>query len=216
MDYLINDVCSGEISLDGAVYTSPDNELIVASTQFVDCADNSLISAAVISGTITVVNETPTIDPISNATLSWTSSYSDVATADDPDLPNGCENLTFSKLAGPAGLSVNASTGVISWNPPSANIGVNEVTIQIADACGATATSSFEICVTNEAPVIDSCSTPDRVCWGEELSGSVSASDPDGGPAGLSYSLASCSGPGTVTVDSSTGDWTWRKDEPNG
>ncbi|MEE8404142.1 MAG: putative Ig domain-containing protein, partial [candidate division Zixibacteria bacterium] len=215
VDFLVNDVCSGEISLDGAVYTSPTNALIVASTQFVDCADNSLIAAAVTAGIITVVNETPTIDPISDATLSWTSSYSEVATGDDPDLVNGCENLTFSKLAGPAGLSVNASTGAISWNPTGADICVHEVTIQIADSCGATAATSFEICVTNEAPVIDSCSTPDRICWGEELSGSVSASDPDGGPAALLYSLASFSGPGTVTVDPSTGDWTWQTDQQN-
>ena len=214
LEFTINDVCSGEISIDGAVFISPDNPLIVASTQFVD-SDYSLIGAAVIAGKITVVNETPTIDPIANATVSWTSSYSDVATADDPDLPNGCENLTFSKLAGPAGLSVNASTGVISWNPGPANVCVHAVTIQVADACGATASSSFEICVTNEAPVIASCSTPDRVCWGEELSGSVSASDPDGGPAALLYSLAGFSGPGTVTVDPSTGDWTWQTDEQN-
>ncbi|MCH7689911.1 MAG: T9SS type A sorting domain-containing protein [candidate division Zixibacteria bacterium] len=215
LEFTINDVCSGEITLDGAVFADASNPLITPSTQFVDAADNSLIPAAVIAGTITVVNETPTIDPISNATLSWTASYSDVATGDDSDLPNGCENLTFSKLAGPAGLSVNASTGVISWNPTSADIGVNEATIQIADVCGATATSSFEICVTNEAPVIASCSTPDRICWGEGLEGSVTASDPDGGPAALLYSLSSFSGPGTVTVNPSTGDWTWQTDEQN-
>ncbi len=215
LDFTINDVCSGEISIDGAVFISPTNPLIVASTQFVDAFDNSLVAAAVIAGTITVVNETPTIDPISDATLSWTASYSDVATGDDPDLPNGCENLTFSKLVYPAGLLLNTSTGAISWNPTGADVCVHTVTIQIADSCGATATSSYEICVTNEAPVIASCSTPDRICWGEGLEGSVTASDPDGGPAALLYSLASFSGPGTVTVNPSTGDWTWQTDEQN-
>ena len=215
VEFLTNDVCSGEITLDGAVYTSPTNPLIVASTQFVDCASNALIAAAVVAGTITVVNESPTIDAIANASLSWTASYAGVATGDDPDLANGCETLTFSKLAGPAGLSVNSTTGALSWSPTGADIGINAVTIQIADACGATASTSYEICVTNEAPVIASCSTPDRTCWGAELTGSIDASDPDGGPAALSYSLTSFSGPGTVNVNPSTGDWSWQTDEQN-
>ncbi len=215
VEFLTNNVCSGEITLDGAVYTSPTNPLIVAPTQFVDCATNALISAAVVAGTITVVNESPTIDAIANVSLSWTASYSDVATADDADLANGCEKLTFSKLAGPSGLSVNSATGALSWSPSGADIGINAVTIQIADSCGATASTSYEICVTNEAPVIASCSTPDRTCWGAEISGSVDASDPDGGPAALSYSVASFDGPGTVTVSPSTGDWSWQTDEQN-
>ncbi|MCH7946381.1 MAG: T9SS type A sorting domain-containing protein [candidate division Zixibacteria bacterium] len=215
VEFLTNDVCSGEITLDGAVYTSPTNPLIVASTQFVDCATNALIAAAVVAGTITVVNESPTIDAIANASLSWTASYSDVATADDADLANGCEKLTFSKLVGPSGLSVNPATGALSWSPSGADIGINAVTIQIADSCGATASTSYEICVTNEAPVIASCSTPDRTCWGAELTGSVDASDPDGGPAALSYSVASFDGPGTVNVSPSTGDWSWQTDEQN-
>ncbi len=37
---------------------------MVATTQFVDCADNSLIAAAVIPGTVTVVNDPPTINPL--------------------------------------------------------------------------------------------------------------------------------------------------------
>ncbi len=215
VEFLTNNVCSGEITLDGAVYTSPTNPLIVASTQFVDCATNALIGAAVVAGTITVVNESPTIDAIANVSLSWTASYSDVATADDADLANGCEKLTFSKLVGPSGLSVNPATGALSWSPSGADIGINAVTIQIADSCGATASTSYEICVTNEAPVIASCSTPDRTCWGAELTGSIDASDPDGGPAALSYSVASFDGPGTVTVSPSTGDWSWQTDEQN-
>ncbi len=215
VEFLTNDVCSGEISLDGAVYTSPTNPLLVASTQFVDCATNALIAAAVVAGTVTVVNEVPTIDAIANVSLSWTASYSALATANDPDLANGCETLTFSKLAGPAGLSVNSATGALSWSPTGADIGINAVTIQIADACGATASTSYEICVTNAAPVIASCSSPDRTCWGAEVSGSVDASDPDGGPAALSYSVARFNGPGTVNVSPSTGDWSWQIDEQN-
>ena len=53
------------------------------------------------------------------------------------------------------------------------------------------------------------CSDPGQVCWGSTLTGQVSATDPDGGPMNIYYSVVSFDGPGIVTVDGATGEYTW-------
>lgn len=210
-----DDGCSGTIGFNGGVYTCPNNPLVQAQTQFVDCADNSLIAAAVVAGTVTVVNDPPVIDPIADASVHWGTAYVGDANASDPDLANGCEALTFSKVSGPAGLSVNASTGAMLWNTTGADVCTHSVTVRVTDGCGATDETSFTICVYNDPPAFVSCEDPDATCWGHEVSGDVDASDPDSGPAALSYALVSFSGPGTVDVDPVTGAWSWQTQEDN-
>ncbi len=215
VNFTTNNVCAGTVRLDGATFTCPNNPLVVATTQFVDCADNDLIAAAVVAGTVTVVNDPPTIDPIPNASIHWGLTYIGDANGSDPDLANGCEKLTFSKLVGPATMNVNPITGGISWITSGADVCVHPVTIQVTDSCGATAQTSFTICVFNDAPAFTDCPDADHACWGELICGDVDASDPDGGPAPLEYSLVSFNGPGTVNVNPITGEWCWQTLEEN-
>ena len=215
VSYTTNRACSGTIGLNGGVFTCPNNPLVQAQTQFVDCATSALIAAAVTAGTVTIVNDPPTIDPIADASVHWGSSYVGDANGNDADLANGCEKLSYSKVAGPAGLSVNAVTGAMLWNTTGADVCTHSVTVAVTDSCGAQAQTSFTICVFNDEPVITSCEDPDGVCWGHEVTGDVDASDPDNGPSPLQYSLVSFSGPGTVDVDPVTGAWSWQTQEDN-
>ncbi|MDB6029571.1 MAG: hypothetical protein JWM68_5794, partial [Verrucomicrobiales bacterium] len=50
--------------------------------------------------------------------------------AEDDDLP--AQTLTFSIVAGPAGASINPTTGAFAWTPPS-GLSTNPVTIRVTD-----------------------------------------------------------------------------------
>jgi hypothetical protein len=215
VEFETNKACGGTVLLDGASFTCPNNPLVVATTQFVDCADNDLIAAAVTAGTVTVTNVPPTIDPIPDASVHWGTTYLGDANGNDMDLANGCEKLTYSKLVGPATMIVNPTTGAISWFTTGADVCTHPVTIQVTDSCGASAQTSFTICVFNDAPAFTDCPDGGRYCWGELTSGDVDASDVDGGPAPLEYSLVSFDGPGTVNINPVTGAWSWQTEEQN-
>ncbi len=213
--YTTNKVCGGTVGLSGASFTCPTNPLVVATTQFVDCADNHLIAVAPVAGTVTIVNALPTIAGINDSSLHWGTTYLGDANGSDGDQANGCEKLTYSKLVGPATMNVDPATGAINWFTTGADVCTHPVTIQVADSCGATAQTSFTICVTNDAPVMAACANAGTMLWGSQASGDVNASDVDGGPAPLEYSLVSFNGPGTVNVNPITGEWTWQTSEEN-
>jgi hypothetical protein len=214
--------CDGTIEIVGATATCPNPDPgnptssgISASTQFVECTSNALIPAAVAGGTVTITNSTPSLASIPDTTAPWGSLLQITAVGSDNDLANGCEKLTYSLVSPPAGMSISANSGLITWNIPGSEICVNTITVQVTDSCGASATTDFDVCVTNEPPVA-TCPTDDiNVLWGQTAAGSASATDPDGGPSPLVYSMASFDGPGVVTVDPSTGAFSWTTMEDN-
>jgi len=215
VEFTTNDVCDGTIDLHGATFTCPANPAVVASTQFVDCATTDLVAATVTPGVVTIVNRVPTIDPIADATLHWGDVYVGSITGDDLDLPNGCEVLSYSKVSGPANLTVNSATGAIVWPTQGVDVCTHTVEVAVTDKCGAQATTSFEICVQNTPPVLTCPTETTNIIWGAEATGVVSGTDPDGGPAGLLYSVVNFDGPGSASVDPVTGVWTWPTLEEN-
>ena len=65
---------------------------------------------------------------------------------------------TFALVSGPTGLSINATTGVITWAPGTAQIGATTVTVQAQNVAG-TATHTFALTTTKDttpptAPVL--------------------------------------------------------------
>lgn len=196
-------VCSGQITFDGAVFSCPSFDV---STQFVDCATTSLVAAAVTPGVVTVQNHPPVITAIPDVTLHWGATYTATATATDPDA-GPCESKTFSKISGPSAMTVNASTGAISWHTTGADVCEHEVEIGVTDACGATASTVFTICVQNTPPVV-SCPADTLIALGDDLTANLTGSDPDLGPSGLLYTLIGWTGPGTPTL-SPTGQFYW-------
>jgi type IX secretion system substrate protein len=213
--FTTNNSCDGTVELAGISLDIPTlcGCDLYAENQFVDCATTTLIPAAVTAGTVTVVNQKPTIDPIAGATVHWGLLYQGLATGSDPDEAS-CEDLDFSKLSGPAALTVEPD-GDIFWTTTGADVGNNTVEVLITDDCGAQDTTSFVICVENTPPEITCPEETFNLIWGYEVSGGVVGFDDDGGPLSLVYSVASFDGPGTPTVNPVTGDWAWQTLEDN-
>lgn len=210
VSFTTNNTCTGTVGLDGAIFNYPSVPSVI-QTQFVDASTFDVLPAAVNAGTVTIVNQLPTLAAIPDATLPWGTLYTGNAVGSDLDLANGCEKLTYSKVSGPAGLNINASSGAMTWATNGADVCTHAVTIQVTDSCGASAQKSFTICVTNEAPVASSVDQNEpQWVLGDLVEGGVSASDPDGGPGNLEYNVISFSGPGSVTMDPNTGDWSWQ------
>ncbi|OGD35967.1 hypothetical protein A2V94_01735 [Candidatus Atribacteria bacterium RBG_16_35_8] len=87
-------------------------------------------------------NSAPVIEsaPITTATEGGLYTYEVEATD-----PNG-DTLNYSLTAGPTGMTINSTTGVISWTPTEAQIGANEVGVKVSDQYTST-TQSFTIIV---------------------------------------------------------------------
>ena len=87
-----------------------------------------------------LLNSEPVIesDPVTTAKEGVAYTY-DVEATD----PNG-DTLEFSLLVHPTGMTINSTTGVISWTPTEAQIGANEVEIEVSDLYKS-ATQAFTI-----------------------------------------------------------------------
>ena len=90
--------------------------------------------------------------PVDQASVGGVYRYD--ADAIDPD----DDALTYSLATGaPAGMAIDATTGVITWTPTATQLGDRPVTVAVADGRGGTATQAFTICVDadrNRPPVI--------------------------------------------------------------
>lgn len=87
-----------------------------------------------------LLNSEPVIesDPVTTAKEGVAYTYEVEATD-----PNG-DTLEFSLLVHPTGMTINSTTGVISWTPTEAQIGANEVEIEVSDLYKS-ATQAFTI-----------------------------------------------------------------------
>jgi hypothetical protein len=63
--------------------------------------------------------------------------------------------LRFALAAGPAGMAIDAATGLLRWTPAHAQAGANAVTVSVTDPSARTATQSWSILVAplNSAPL---------------------------------------------------------------
>lgn len=144
----------------GASYTPADVDLSMYSVSQIrmravaiggflgDMAvDNVEIWSAPIGPLAPVFNS----DPISKAGAIQDQSYSETLAADASD-GNG-DVLTFSKLSGPAWLSV-ASDGTLSGTPDASDVGLNEFVVQVSDGgLDSSATLSIDV-ADNTTPII--------------------------------------------------------------
>jgi RHS repeat-associated protein len=166
--------------------------------------------------TITVIAAPPNRPPVFTSTPvvdgNVNTPYSYQATATDPDGtkptdPTG-ETLTYSVVSGPQGLSVNPSTGLVTWTPTVAQLGTDSVTLQVDDGRGGTATQSYTVAVQpqtgNVAPVFVS-QPATTLELGQTYTDQARAVDADKDP--LTYSLPAA--PQGMNIDSGTGQITW-------
>ena len=140
--------------------------------------------------------------PSTEAAIGTAWLYSIIATDVEQD------PLTYSLLAGPAGVDINPITGELSWTPQSNQLGLNSIAIQVSDGSGGSTSQSFSIRVAagvpNLPPTISTL--PNRFASvGTAYSYLPTATDPEGTP--IVYSLSR--GPASMTVNPSTGQLNW-------
>ena len=120
--------------------------------------------------------------------------YSYTVLASDPDE----DAFSFNLLSGPEGLALDAS-GVVTWAPGQANVGDNEVQIEVLDARGGSTIHLYTLSVINVNDQPAFTSTPLLSATEDVLySYAAEASDPDPGD-NLTFSLLAA--PAGAVVD---------------
>lgn len=113
--------------------------------------------------------------------------------------------FTYSLSIAPTGMTIDASTGAITWTPVGNQAGSNNVILHVSDGHGDAADQQFTVQVVSHAPVIFGAPTVTTVLAGQTFGYDVNATDPDGDT--LSYTLAQA--PAGMTINSSTGQLSW-------
>ncbi len=138
-----------------------------------------LTATAEIGFEITNINRPPEFftSPVETAEVNYP--YACDAAAADPD----GDALTYSLLAGPAGMNVNPYTGEISWLPDASQAGSQPVRIVVTDALGASAAQAFTVTVAQArdraAPRV-LIAAPSKVTRGLAFTVDISAGDAGG------------------------------------
>ena len=127
------------------------------------------------------------------------------AKAVDPD----GDNLTYSLVSGPGGMTIDTNTGRLSWTPGAQYVGSHQVVIEARDPGGLSCRQEFTLTVAqdlqNRPPEITS--TPGTTGYvGKDYTYQVEARDPDGDL--LTYTLEEA--PAGMAIDSQTGLITWK------
>lgn len=196
----------------------------------------NLLSLLVMTGnywdptTIDGTGSTPPVfltDPVikSNATEDTAYNGSILGDAFDED----GDALTFSKISGPAWLTV-AGNGDLSGTPANAEVGINNWTVEVNDGNGGSDQATLQITVinTNDAPFFTSnpIAKPDateNVAYNNTLTGDASDDDGDtlvfsklSGPAWLTVSSNGLLSGIPADADVGTNSWTVEVSDGNG
>ena len=186
---------------------TPDNDDVAVLSIKVTAEDTGgLTTSRTFSLTVNNVNDAPTSDPIADQTTQEESPFSfDAATAGNfADVDLG-DSLTYSATGLPTGLTINASTGVISGTPDDPAVGTASVTVTATDGGGLTSSQTFDLTVTNvnDAPttsgIADQSATEDAAF---SYDASAAFADVDVGDT-LTYTATGL--PGNLSIDTGTG-----------
>gem|GEM_PF-1078088 len=99
---------------------------------------------------VTEENVAPSLQPIDDVSLHYGVPLAIQASASDRDLP--ANTLMYSLDPAPAGMTVDASSGSITWTPSQSQVGSHPVTVQVLDngVPALSASQSFTVTVTGE------------------------------------------------------------------
>ncbi len=122
-------------------------EQIVAQVKASDGNDES---PWVSSAPVAMANAAPAIKTQPNYTLSGSGQYSYEVAAEDPD---GDRPLKYELVQGPQGMSVDVTSGRVTWHVPESAKGVYPIELAVSDPYGGKTTQSYSLAVGwNEAP----------------------------------------------------------------
>ena len=187
--------------LTGVVNWNPTSEEIGEHQVILQVIDpQGAFSQVVYTLRVRAVNSPPVVLSTPPTIAAVGASYLYQVGAEDADQ----DRLTFALLSGPAGMSINADTGVVEWSPVAGQEGAADVTIRVSDPLGAFADQSYTIQVgdgsDNRLPVITS--TPGFFATLDQVyEYQVEATDPDGDPLVFEF----LNGPDGVSLDANSG-----------
>jgi len=120
--------------------------------------------------------------------------------------PNTGDVLSYALTAAPAGMNIDANTGMIDWQPAEADVGTANLTVRVTDDQGLVDERSFSISVqvANQPPAFNSTPVTEAVV-GSLYNYAVQSTDPDGDA--LTYSLTVA--PSGMSIDTNTGVISW-------
>src|SRR5439155_626758 len=167
---------------------------------------------------VSEVNRAPELAFIGDQNLDEGSLLQFTAAATDPDLPANA--LSYSLDAGaPAGATINAATGVLSWVPSEAQGPADfNVTVRVTDngtpVLSASRTFAIHVAEVNTAPALAAIGNQ-SVNEGSLLQFTASASDADQPANSLRFSL-DAGAPAGAAIDPATGVFSWTPSEAQG
>ncbi|MBL8823222.1 MAG: tandem-95 repeat protein [Planctomycetia bacterium] len=152
-----------------------------------------------------IITSTPVVDAyVNNIGAPSNLQYRYDVKGFDPDF----DPTSFSLTIFPAGMTINASTGVITWTPTGLQLGDHAVKVKLSDGRGGEAEQSFTVTVhnpnDNNVPLFVSV-PPTQVVSGQTLRYDSLAIDPD--EDAISYSVVN--GPAGLVIHPETGIVTW-------
>lgn len=153
---------------------------------------------------VTEVNDAPTFTSTPLVTATEDLPYVYNATARDPD----DASLTFSLATAPPTMTVNATSGQVTFTPRNADVGEHAVELLVSDGRGGSDSQAFTLTVANvnDAPVIAASPAPAlTVLQDSPYTFTPSVSDVD---AQDSVTLSLTQGPSEMTLQGGTLAWT--------
>lgn len=129
---------------------------------------------------LVITNDVPVIVSQPETTAEVARPYTFTVTAFDP---NAGDTLTFALVEGPAGMMIDASTGVLHWLPMDGDLGSHNVSIEVADQDGNVDRIRYVLEVSlpepNEVPVFTSTPVFEAIV-GRQYNYLLQAFDPEG------------------------------------
>jgi hypothetical protein len=149
----------------------------------------------------------PTIDPIADDTALCGIAY----TSPTPTSSAGVAPLTWSLTTGPAGMTIDTSTGVVTWPNPDTSGSPYTITVEATSSFGCGSDTKTWMLTVNPNPPSYSYPNAFAVCGSPYTSAAPTVS---GGTPPLTWTLVS--GPAGMTIDSSTGVVSWPNPDATG
>jgi hypothetical protein len=171
--YKLSDALAGmSLNSTGVFNWTPSKSLINQRVNVtINVSDGKLWTVQRFAVLVFTNNTSPVITPTFVTTAYAGRPYACQVQARDDD----GDRLTYSLDSPPAGMSINSTSGLISWPNPlsSANITVN-----VTDGFNSTTMTYFLTVVKNTPPKITS-TPPEKIVWGELLSYQVTVDNPE-------------------------------------
>ena len=202
-------------TVDGTIVYTPDADVNGTDTFTYWVSDGAAISApATVTITIIPVDDGPLV---TNDALSATEDSPLTFTTGallDNDVHTGGGTLDVGSFTQPAnGTLVRNANGSFTYTPNADFFGVDTFTYTATDGTytSGSATVTVNVAGVDDVPVITGVNVGAGDPSSAEVRGSVTATDPDGGP--ITYSAPTATPYGTVTIDPDTGAFVYTPNE---